>query len=153
MKRNIWITRLACMLLIAGTIAGVAIAVGEPGSQSNPLVTLDYLNKAIEELKLSVDKKIEEKAGEILDQMGASGATFTAVTVDGGKDIYLASGSQMVLRTGSATSIGGILDATEGEITSGELKENRICIAMGEDHKITVSGAVTVLVLGGYTIR
>ncbi|MDE6107818.1 MAG: hypothetical protein K2F83_03985, partial [Oscillospiraceae bacterium] len=75
MKRNIWITRLACMFLIAGTIAGVAIAVGEPGTQANPMVTLDYLNKAIEELKLSVDKKIEEKAGEILDQMGASGVT------------------------------------------------------------------------------
>lgn len=153
MKRNIWITRLACMLLIAGTIAGVAIAVGDPGTQSNPLVTLDYLNKAIEELSLAVDKKIEEKADEILGRMGDSGAVFAAVTVDSGKDLYLTSGSQMVLRTGSAISIGGILDATEGEITSGELKENRIYIAMGEDHKITVSGTVTFLVLGGYSIR
>lgn len=152
MKRNVWLTRLACMLLIAGTIAGVAIAVGEPGTQSNPLVTLDYLNKAIEELSVTVDQKIEEKAAELLGEMSAS-STFTAVTVNDGENLYLTSGSQMVLRVGTASSTGGILDATEGEITSGTLQENRIYIAMGDDHKITVSGTVTVLVLGEYTIR
>lgn len=152
MKRKIWITRIACVLLIAGTIAGVAIAVGESGTQSNPLVTLDYLNKAIEELSVTLDQKIEEKAAEIRGEMSAS-STFTAVTVEDGKALYLVSGSQMILRAGTASSAGGLLDATEGEIVSGTLKENRIYIAMSEDHEITVSGAVTVLVLGEYTVR
>lgn len=153
MKGKIWATRLACMLLIAGTIAGVAIAVGEPGTQTNPLVTLDYLNKAIEELSAAVDQKIEAKANELREQMGASGPVFTAVTVDSGKNLYLTAGSQVILRTGAASSTGALLDGTTGEIASGDLKENFIYIAVGENHKITVSGTAAFLVLGEYSLR
>lgn len=153
MKGNTWLKRFASILLIAGTIAGVAIAAGDPGSQSNPLVTLDYLNKVVEDLTAAVDEKIEAKADEMLGQMSGIGGTFTAVTVDDGENLYLASGSQVILRSGAASSTGGILDATAGEIVSGGLKENRIYIAMGEDHKITVTGTAVFLVLGGYSIR
>lgn len=153
MKENTWFKRLASIFLIAGTLAGVAIAVGDVGSQANPLVTLDYLNKVVEELTAAVDEKINAKADEMLGQMGGAGSTFAAVTVEDGMDLYLASGSQVILRSGTASSTGGILDATAGEIVSGGMKENRIYIAMGEDHKLSVTGTVVFLVLGGYTIR
>ena len=43
MKRKKWSICLACVGLTAAVIAGGAIAAGSQGSQSNPLVTLDYL--------------------------------------------------------------------------------------------------------------
>ena len=153
MKRKIWVTRLICMLLIAGTIAGVAIAVGEAGSQTNPLVTLDYLNKAIEELTKSTEEKIEAKANELLGQMKSEGAAFVTVTVDGGKSLYLSAGSQVILRTGSASSPGGILDVTTGEVTAGDMQMNFLYIAVGEAHRSTVSGTATFLVLGEYSLQ
>ena len=45
MKRSRWAARLASIVLVAATIGGVAVAVGSQGSQSNPLLTLDYLNE------------------------------------------------------------------------------------------------------------
>ena len=47
MQRKKWSNRLACVGLVAAVIAGGAIAAGTQGSQSNPLVTLDYLNEVV----------------------------------------------------------------------------------------------------------
>ena len=62
MKRKKWSKCLACVGLTAAVIAGGAIAAGSQGSQSNPLVTLDYLNEvALPEIMEQVDKQVKER--------------------------------------------------------------------------------------------
>lgn len=152
MKRNTWGAKLACMLLIAGTIASVAIAANTPGSQENPLVTLDYLNGVIEALKQDTEEMLNAKTDELLEQVEAKSAVFTSVTVQNGQSLYLTSGTQIVLCSGSADSPGGILNTTAGEITSGSLKLNSLYIAVGDNHRITVTENTSFLILGTYSI-
>ena len=67
MKRNRWSTRLACGLLVAATTLGVALAAGTQGSQSDPLVTLSYLNeKVIPDVMKQVDEHIKVKTAELV---------------------------------------------------------------------------------------
>ena len=66
MRGNKWAVRLACIFLVAATIGGVAVAVGTQGSQTNPLITLSYLNeKAIPEILAQVEKSIDAKEAEL----------------------------------------------------------------------------------------
>lgn len=152
MKQKKWTTRLACVLLIAGTIAGVAIAAGTPGSQENPLITLDYLNQVIDKLKAETEEQITAKADEVLGQIEEQSVSFVSVSVEQGKDLYLGAGSQIVLCSGAATSPGGILNSTAGEITSGELSKNSLYIAVGDHHRIAITEKATFLILGEYTV-
>ena len=62
MKPSKWTSRLACTILVVGTIAGVALAAGTQGSQSDPLVTLSYLNEvALPGLLKQVDQKLDAR--------------------------------------------------------------------------------------------
>ena len=68
MKRKTWINRLASIVLVAATLGGVAVAVVTQGSQSNPLITLDYLNqKAIPEILEQVEKKIDDRVKKLTE--------------------------------------------------------------------------------------
>lgn len=91
MKTKRWITSLACMLLVAGTIAGIAVAAGNQGTQTNPLVTLEYLdNVFLPNLLEQTDKKISDKIDEWKAELqNDGGIVFTSVSVDAGKLLYL----------------------------------------------------------------
>lgn len=152
MKQSKWVTRFACVLLIAGTIAGVALAAGTPGTQENPLVTLDYLNQVIEKLKEQTDAQIAAKTDELLENIEEHSGSFILVSAEQGQNLYLNAGSQIVLCSGAATSPGGILNSTMGEITSGELSQNSLYIAVGDNHRIAVTEKASFLIFGTYTI-
>ena len=138
MKTKRWITSLACMLLVAGPIAGIAVAAGNQGTQANPLVTLEYLDKKISD-------KIDEWKAELQND---GGIVFTSVSVEAGKLLYLTAGSQVILRGGTASSPDPILNLTTGEQQTGTLTVNSLYIALGNEHKIPVSSAAIFLVLG-----
>lgn len=154
MKSNKWAVRLACLVLVAGTIAGVAIAAGEQGTQTDPLVTLSYLNEvATPEILLKVEELIEARAAELEEKIQAGGgATFAAVEASAGKTLTLSAGSQVILRFGTA-SANGLLDSTDGVITEGVLSTNHLYIAVGEGQMVLVSTDATFLVQGGYAVQ
>ena len=106
MKRNKWTARLASLALVLVTVVVAALAAGTQGSQSDPLVTLSYLNeKALPELLTQVDKKVEEGTRELRGQMEKKGqAVFQTVEISAGKAVTLMAGSQLLLRSGAASS-------------------------------------------------
>ena len=150
MKTKRWITSLACMLLVAGTIAGIAVAAGNQGTQANPLVTLEYMdNVFLPNLLEQTDKKISDKIDEWKAELqNDGGIVFTSVSVEAGKLLYLTAGSQVILRGGTASSPDPILNLTTGEQQTGTLTVNSLYIALGNEHKIPVSSAAIFLVLG-----
>lgn len=154
MKGKKWITRLACMLLVAGTIAGIAVAAGNQGTQANPLITLEYLDEVfLPKLLEQVDKKVAEKAEELKTELQNGGdSVFATVSVEAGKLLYLSAGSQVVLRSGAASCPDPILNLTAGEQQSGGLAANSLYIALGDKQKIPVSSAAVFLILGDYSI-
>ena len=154
MKRNKWAVRLACLVLVAGTIAGVAIAAGGQGTEFDPLVTLSYLKEvATPEILLKVEERIEARAAELEGKIQAGeGATFDTVEASAGKTLTLSAGSQVILRLGTG-SANGLVDLTDGVTTEGVLTPNHLYLAVGEGQMVLVSTDATFLVLGGYAVQ
>ncbi len=155
MKRKRWTARLTSLALVLVTVVVAAVAAGNQGSQSDPLVTLSYLNeKALPELLAQVDKKVEEGTKELREKMEDKGqAVFQTLEVDSGKTVTLTAGSQLLLRSGAASCTDGLIDLTTGETVWGELAVNHLYIASGEGQKITVAEKAAVMTLGGYTVQ
>ena len=152
MKRSRWAARLASIVLVAATIGGVAVAVGSQGSQSNPLLTLDYLNeKGIPDILKQVDKKIDAKAEELSKDMekGAK-AAFAVVVVGAGKTVTLSSGTQLLFRSGIAACYDGMIDLTDGVMLSGALNLNHLYIATGDGQSVTTSSPSVFMIQGSY---
>lgn len=155
MKRRKWTQYLASGLLVLTTLVVAAIAAGTQGTQSDPLVTLSYLNeKAIPEILKQVEKKVADSTKELQAQLKESGqASFKTEEAAKGKTVTLSSGTQFLLRSGQATCADGLIDLTTGEAVWGELSLNHLYIATGDKMKVSVAEKATIMVLGTYTVK
>lgn len=146
MKKNKLRTA-ACVLLVATVLtAFVAIATevgSQAGSQTDPLVTLSYLNETFlgqilasvdeklaarnETLTWEIEEEINQTKRDILTELGSSygdenggtAVSFTTVTLTAGQTLYGGAGCEVILRSGSATcvsenkSVPGLVDTTD----------------------------------------
>lgn len=155
MKRNKWTARLISLALALVTLVVAALAAGTQGTQSDPLVTLSYLNeKVLPGILTQVDQKVEEGTRELREKMEKKGqAVFQTVEIEKGKTVTLTAGSQLLLRSGVSSSSDGLLDLTTGETVWGELAVNHLYIASGDGQKVTVTEKATLMMLGSYTVQ
>lgn len=155
MKERKWRTGLACAALVALTITGVALAAGTQGSQSDPLVTLSYINDVlVPELMARADEKIEAKTEALMKEVQTgSRAVFATVEIPTGKKLNLTAGTQLILRQGAALNTDGIIDLTEGVSMWNKLQPNHLYIATKDGQQVTVTENTLFLVQGRYTIE
>ncbi len=155
MKRRKWTSRAICGALALVATVGAAIAAGSQGSQSNPLVTLSYLNeKFLPDLLDKVDEKVEVKAGEIKAELGEIPApAFVSTEVEKGKTLTVNAGTQLLLRSGAANCVDGLVDLTAGETSGGALQGNHLYLATGDAQRVTVSEKALFLVMGGHAVN
>lgn len=156
MKRNKWRDRLACAFLVTGTIVGVALAAGTQGSQTDPLVTLSYLNEvAMPELMGQVDQRLAQRENELMQKLQSAGGSnqgsFAAVEVPAGGVVTLEGGAQVMLRKGSAATTFPLVDVTTGETAQGGLIANHLYLATASGQQVTAKEAATLLILGGHS--
>ncbi len=152
MKKGKWTSRLACIGLVGVTVVGVALAAGSQGSQSDPLVTLSYLNEtALPAIMKQVDEKLAEREQAFTKQLqeGGSQAVFTVVELAAGKSVILSAGSQVLLRTGAAVG-SGLMDLTDGAALGGALPANHLCLAVADSQTVTASEKTTLMIQGSY---
>ena len=174
-----WKIRVGAFCLTALCLGtGVALAAGA-GSESDPLVTLSYLNETVlpklkqdveasaEKLKQDVEASAETRQAELTTQFnqiaaqggGGTSASYTVVTLNPGQRMNLDLGAEVMLRVGSAAAGAAVNPAlvdvtTGGNLNSGEgLVQNHLYMATMTDHYITAGGStVKVLVRGGYSL-
>ncbi|MDR7856568.1 hypothetical protein [Tissierella sp.] len=144
---------------------GATVVFSEPGSENDPLVTLSYVEKKIDQLKYYVDQKLNGTST-------GSRTTWEVVEVAAGKSLIGKEGTEIILRSGDARSISkvtievkngvetiidnGLTDVTDGK----DLKMDEL-ISM--DHLLIIPrddgrGASTItkcffLVKGDYDIK
>ena len=150
--KNKWALRLAALMLISClAMTGVSLAV-EPGSASDPLVTLSYLNETF--------------LGQIMTQVDQSGGTgsassaeFTVVTLSKGQTLTGDIGCEVMLRIGSASCVSpsnpGLIDETTAAALNngGALAVNHLYMMTIEGRGVKAGAATTkLLVRGTYTI-
>ena len=117
----------------------VGAATSQPGSQSDPLVTLSYLEKRLAE-------------GGIVS--GTGSVSFEEVSLVSGEKLTLYDGAEAVVIRGNGTVFGsGLISLTGGELfkegTSVVLYSDYL--AAGSGCGIKASGTMRVYVKGGYT--
>ncbi|MEG1441256.1 MAG: hypothetical protein RSB38_00920 [Oscillospiraceae bacterium] len=154
MKKNKLIV-LAVVITLILTALGGLVAFSEPGDTDDPVVTKSYIvDKVIPDIKAYVEEKISGLSG------GGAAASFVVVDVPNGKKIVCESGTEMILRMGSAeviaTKKGGLADTTWGyDLGNGEeVPSNHLLISPVSDGRgmVATSDAI-VMIKGGYTLK
>ena len=147
MKKSSWPVRIAVGCLMAAALGGVALAAGQQGTQSDPLVTLSYLtNQATPAILAQVDTKITQRESELTqklnqvvdsyvqevsDKLGGSAGTgggqtssasYTVVSLQQGQKLIGGEGCEFLLRSGTAVCVSssapGLIDMTAGTTLS-----------------------------------
>ena len=143
MKKNHWMARLAGLMLVSYTLLVVGVmAAGTAGSESDPLVTLSYLNDTfLTQMLGKVDEKLAARDKELTDKLNAQveqdkkelaskygGAvqsastadaadTFIVVTLSKGETLRGEIGCEVMLRVGTASCVSpsspGLIDETD----------------------------------------
>lgn len=149
MKKNHWLARLAGLLLVSYTLLVVSVtAAGTAGTETDPLVTLSYLNETfMTQLMGKVDEKLATRDKELSDKLAAqvaqdtkeladkygsgstsgdtSGAadTFVVVTLSNAQTLHGEIGCEVMLRVGTASCVAsyspGLIDETDASTLSG----------------------------------
>lgn len=164
--------RLGCLALTAALLGtGAALAAG--GDQSDPLITLSYLNQtAIPQIVKQVEEKTSDKQKELertfTDQINqykqqggqstGGSASYTLVSMTNGQVMSLGVGCELLLRVGSVTvkanTNPALIDlSTGGTVNSGtSLTKNHLYMATIADRTLTASGDVKLLVRGSWSV-
>ena len=145
------------------------------GGQSDPLITLSYLNqtaipqivKQVEEQTAAKQKELElnlaSQISQYLQQGGqgsssGSSASFAVVSMTSGQVMSLGVGCELLPRIGTVTvranTSPALIDLSAGgTVDSGAaLTRNHLYMATIADRTLTASGDVKLLVRGSYSI-
>ena len=146
-------------------------------SQSDPLVTLSYLNeKATPSILSQVDAKLTQRESALKAQLeqvadsyaqqvqgsggtGGSASVYQVVTLKQGQQLIAGAACEILLRSGTAVCVSdsspGLVDMTDGSALApgGALSANHLYLATIDGRGVKASGAVTLMVRGNYNIR
>ena len=144
MKQKKWPLRLLSGGLVTAALVGVAVAAGQQGSQSDPLVTLSYLQQqALPQVLEDVDEKVAARQQELEDKLSAvadgyvqeveaalsgsggagtggqtGSAVYQVVELSAGQTLTGSAACELLLRSGTATCVSdsspGLVDMTDG---------------------------------------
>ena len=167
-----WTIRLGALTLTAALLGTAALAAG--GDQSDPLITLSYLNqtaipqivKQVEEKTADRQKELEQTFASQIDQYrqtagqgGSTGsAAYTLVSMTKGQVMSLEMGCEVLLRVGSVTvkanTAPALIDlSVGGTVNSGtSLTKNHLYMATIADRTLTATADVKLLVRGGWSV-
>ena len=163
MKKNRRLSWLLAIIAVFAALSITAFAV-EPGSSSDPLVTLSYLEDVFfDKIMDEVDERIATRNKDIAKEVtGTSGTAdaFAVVTLTDGQVLIGDIGCEGMLRVGSAVctspSSPGLIDETSATTLNngGALQQNHMYMMTIENRGVKATSAtVKVLVRGGYTIQ
>ena len=162
MKKNKLVLILA-FVLVAVVFAGIgAYAASTLGTQSDPLVTLSYVNERlypqlVDKISEEADKAAEEVRQSV--KQGANTDTYSVVSLTSGQALIGQVGCELLLRIGSATVSAsdspGLVDATDASsLNNGSaLRQNHLYMVTIGGNGIKATSAVKVIVRGDYTIQ
>lgn len=162
-----WKKRLLALGLTAVLLTGGVTALAAVGTTDNPLVTLSYLKdgftktilsqteEKISDAQATYEKKLDEKIAAAGKQEGGSTTgAYAVVELSAGQIFAPQIGGELMLRSGSATTTGGLLDTTTGApLDGGALTANHLYMVTASSQSVSVDSSATLLVRGAYTIR
>ncbi|MCF0120119.1 MAG: hypothetical protein HUJ65_00655 [Oscillospiraceae bacterium] len=174
MKKKLIIAAVVVALLAVGTGAVILATGSGYGSQSDPLITLSYLN---ETLKPEIESKVSEavssessaysqKVDDMITEYQSSvtgeksGDVFVYAVVPNGSTLTCDAGTELMLRAGSCTVYGSgsavMSDTTSGETlgSGASVSTNHLCLVTASGGGVTAVGVdAELLIRGAFTIE
>ncbi len=158
MKKRWLIVLVAALLAVILAVPAFA-AETDPGSSGDPVVTKSYVDAQIAALKESLKAETGTNPGTTAPSADASDV-FTAVEVKAGQLLIGAGGTELVLRSGSATAIDngkdGVSDLTGAKDLKGgvQVEKNHLLLVPRDDGRgIAAQTDIWIMVKGAYTIH
>lgn len=119
----------------------------------------EYTSKSADEIvNDAFIQSVADKVSEKGTAAGGASATFQLVKLEAGKTLTMQVGCEALLRLGNATCVSsgtpGLIDITTGgDLAGGKaLEKNHLYLCTVEGRGIKATNAVTLLVLGPYSI-
>ena len=153
------------ILLVA---AITAIAASNYGTQSDPLVTLSYLNgtartsimndlnDSINAAKADLSASFDKKISEAGSTPSGDPEAFKTVTLTSGQKVTCKAGTEIMFRSGSAVAVGdALVDSTSGTaVAAGSaLSQNHMYMVTAEGSGLSAADvSVEILVRGSHTV-
>ena len=158
------------LIVVAAAASLTTLAVTNYGTESDPLVTLSYLEdrltpEILDELESSLAAKEQELTEEFQDLISQSGGTvgtdtFSVITLEAGDILSCSVGTEIMPRIGTVVSAGPdsprLIDETTGSsVTSAgtELETNHMYMVTIVNNGIEAETNAKVLIRGDYTIE
>ncbi len=151
-------------VLVAVVFAGVgAYAASTLGTQSDPLVTLSYVNeKLYPQLVDKISEEADRAAQDVragIAQSGGGTETYIVVSLNSGQTLVGQVGCELLLRVGSASvsaaDAPGLVDMTEATtLNNGSaLKQNHLYMVTVGGNGVKATSAVKLIVRGDYSVQ
>ncbi len=139
----------AVLTVMAAFRAGMAFGAGggEPGTQSDPIVTLSYLETRLKDVE----------AGNTSGASSGRPAGMTKVSLSRGDILKPAAGAMIVVYSGSGTITGGggLVNISTGELFEDGMTAVLYSLYLAPDGEstITAKGNMSVFLTGGYSLE
>lgn len=144
-------------LSVGGFLSGFAFA--KAGTDSDPLVTLGYVEKRIEQIKFYVDEKVGSSSNTDASAGNVSVNELIVEKIEIGQKLIADSGAEIILRSGEAKAIvseqGGLCDMTDGkDIGKDEIIPNNhmLIVPRSDGRGIVAVTEVYIMIRGKYKI-
>lgn len=153
-------TVILMLVVVIALLAGVAVyAVANYGTKSDPLVTASYLRDVVQPAMLDqyqsgLTGAVDEAEARFSDALSSAAGTYQTVTLAAGQTLRGGAGTEVLLRSGSATASSALSDSTAGSTLAagGSLTANHLYFVQADGAALRAVNAVTLMVRGGYSI-
>jgi len=178
MKKREKILIALCVLLATALVVGLTtLAATSYGTQSDPLVTLSYLNDTVKPaIESALDSKISSASSSLTSSFdtktaeyesklasiaggGSGGSGFSVISLSAGQTVTCQVGTEIMLRIGSVSSAGPDAPRLIDETGGGEVAYAGTALVKNHMYMVTIAGngvtaasSAKVLIRGTYTV-
>lgn len=153
-------TVIMILAVIFAMVAGVAVyAVANYGTASDPLVAASYLRDVVQpammdQYESALNRAVDTVGTQFSDDLSSKVGSYQTVTLADGQTLQGSAGTEVLLRSGSATASSALVDSTAGSTLAagGSLTANHLYFAQADGAAVRATSAVTVMVRGSYSI-
>lgn len=142
---------------VAVLLGGIgAYAATTYGTESDPLITLSYLNDVLKpELQQTYTRQTQDSIAALESRIAAeSGGAYASVTVKANQTLTCSAGCEFLVRSGEAYVTAGILNVTEGkEMAANDwLMKHHLYLAVSDGAAVKANADTVLMVRGEYTV-
>lgn len=153
-------TVIVMLVVVIAMLTGVAVyAVTNYGTTSDPLVTASYLRDVVQptmmdQYQSALNSAVDAAETRFSNELSSAAGSYQTVTLAAGQTLNGGAGTEVLLRSGSATASSALTDSTAGSTlgAGGSLTANHLYFVQTDGAAVRAANAVTLMVRGGYSI-